>query len=437
MVKKSTNPKKLSMKFCFIHKYEKFFRIVIYFLAALFLCYEMALQVSPGVMTKALMKDFTIDSTTLGITAAFYFYSYTLMQIPAGLLYDKFGPRKLITLALIICSIGALFFSSTHHVAALALGRFLMGIGSAFAFIGVLIVAARWFHQRHFALLVGLAQLLAAIGAMGGALPLAKASLEFGWRDTIDFLAAFGFIIAIFTALIIRDYPKNHPRKHEDHYKLGLFKSLLETLKNSQIWAIAVYAFASWSPVAIFAALWGTPYLMQRYQITTTTAAGSISLIWVGLMITSPFIGWFSDKIKRRKILMAICSFFGFIAASILIFTPSLSFKLSYSLCLFLGIGASGQILSFALIKDIVKPVITATAVGFNNMAVVIGGALFQPLVGYLISKFWDGKIENGVPLYSTLAYTKALSIVPFCFLLALTACLFIKETYCKQSYPS
>ncbi len=424
------------MKSSIIYKHEKLFSIIIYILAALFLFYEMALQVSPGVMTQELMEDFTIDVTSLGVIAAFYFYSYTFMQIPAGLLYDRFGPRKLITASIVICAAGSLFFGSTHSPAMLALGRFLMGIGSAFAFIGVLIVAARWFHPKYFALLVGIAQLLAALGAMGGSLPLAYAVDSMGWRNTINILGGCGFFLAALTALIIRDYPKDHPLHHSNHYKLGLCKSIKECLEEKQTWAIALYAFSAWAPVAIFAALWGVPYLMTRYAILKSHAALAVSMIWIGLVLISPFIGWLSDKIRRRKSLLVICSLLGLISSGLLILVKAIPYKASFILLFFVGAAAAGQILTFALVKDNVKPKITATAIGFNNMAVVIGGAIFQPIVGWIIDHFWDGKTHGSVNIYNVEAYDKALLIVPFCFLIGLIASLLlIKETYCKQKY--
>ena len=109
-----------------------FFGIIVFLLAAAFLFYEMALQVSPSVMTHQLMLDFKINASVLGVMAAFYFYSYTSMQIPAGLLYDRFGPRLLITISLCICVMGAFLFGFTTTVVLASLGRFFMGIGSAF-----------------------------------------------------------------------------------------------------------------------------------------------------------------------------------------------------------------------------------------------------------------------------------------------------------------
>lgn len=416
-------------------KRNSVFGIVIYILAALFLFYEMALQVSPSVMTHALMKDLHIDARALGIMAAFYFYSYTLMQIPAGLLFDRFGPRVLISIATLIISVGGFFFGMTTTVTLASIGRFLMGIGSAFAFIGVLTVAARWFSSKYFAFLVGIAQFLAAMGAMGGELPLATAVNVHGWRETINVLSFVGIILAVLIFWIVRDRPTD---LHEEHLEanFSIFKALKEIFFNLQTYPIAMYAFCGWAPVTVFAALWGVPYFMRRYAITNTHAALIVALAWIGIAVAAPLLGWFSDYLKRRCLLLRAASALGLVSTLTILYIPDLALWINYPLMFCFGIASAGQILSFALVKDNNRPSVTSTAIGLNNMANVAGGALFQPLVGYLLHKGWDGQMQSGIPIYSVVDYHLALIVVPFCFLIGLVmSSFFIQETYCRPKF--
>jgi len=181
--------------------------IIVCSLGALFYFYEYILQVSPGVMTDQLMRDFQIDSAGLGAMSAYYFYAYGLMQIPAGLLYDKFGPRRLITLAVLICAVGAYFFATTHSVFMGSVGRLFMGFGSAFSFIGILLLISRWFPARYFAVLAGTAQLMSSLGAIVAEEPLAYAVISLGWRKSMIELSIMGSILALFVWLIVRDSP--------------------------------------------------------------------------------------------------------------------------------------------------------------------------------------------------------------------------------------
>lgn len=406
---------------------------LIYALAASFLCFEMALQVSPGVMTSQLMRDLHIDAAGIGLMSGFYFYSYTLLQIPVGLLFDRLSAKLLISIAVVLCSLGAIFFGMTHSIGLASLGRFLMGIGSSFAFIGVLVIAAHWYDAKYFALLVGVAQLLAALGAMGGVAPLASAVDAFGWRSTITVLALFGLVLALLIALVLQDHPKGYSKKLESHHQLGIKNSLLAVLGNKQTWWVGLFAFSNWAPITIFASLWGVPYLTTLYKISNPMAASAIAMIWIGIAAASPILGWLSDRIGRRVIFLIITSALGMICSFIVIWV-AMPYWLIFPLLFGFGMAAGGQILSFAVVKDFSRHDVTATAIGFNNMAVVAGGALFQPLVGWLLSKMWDGTYDAATPVYSVQNYQYALLIVPGCFLVGILVSAFlIRETYCGR----
>jgi MFS family permease len=408
-----------------------------YGLSTLFLLYEMALQVSPSIMTRQLMASFGIGAGTLGVMASFYFYSYTLMQIPVGLLYDRFNARIVISLSVFFCCAGAFFFGLTTEVAYASLGRFLMGMGSAFAFVGVLVVAARWFPPYYFAFLVGVAQLLAALGALGGELPLATLVNAYGWREMIIAFAIFGALLALLCALFLRDRPSGKG-EHPHHYHLNFWESLREVFHSKESWWIALYAFVGWGPITVFAALWGIPFLMVRYSISNTWAAFACAMIWIGLGCTSPFLGWLSDKLQRRCLLLRFCCIVGFISSLIVLYVPRLPFWLTFFFLFGIGIACSGQILSFALVKDNNRPSVTATAIGLNNMAVVAGGAFFQPFVGWLLQLGWNGKLEGGVPIYLVESYQKGFIVVPLCFFIGFIVSSFvIKETYCRPTYDT
>ena len=142
----------------------------------------MALQVSPGIMTNQLMQSLNINIFWLGAASGAYFITYTLMQIPAGLFYDRYPTRQVIIIPLIICVLGGFLFASATNFYIAAFARILVGFGSAFAFIGVFMMASQVFNQKYFTFIVGVTQMLAALGAMCGALPLVPLIEHFGWR---------------------------------------------------------------------------------------------------------------------------------------------------------------------------------------------------------------------------------------------------------------
>ncbi|MGJ3499674.1 D-galactarate permease [Piscirickettsia salmonis] len=408
-----------------------------FILAASFLLYEMAVQVSTSVITKELMHAFAINATGVGLLSSFYYYSYAAMQIPAGLAFDRMNARILITVSLAICAIGTLLFSLTDSFTLASLGRFFTGFGSAFAFIAMLFIAAQWFPTRHFGLIAGIGQFLASIGALAGQGPLAAIVSDLGWREALQGLGFIGITLAVIILLILKDKRHHHTDnqaitkkpKTTPNNRLSIKQQLTILFKHPETFKIALYSFAAWAPITIFASLWGVPFLRTHYQLTINDAANLSSTIWLGIALGSPLIGYWSDKIRQRKPLLLLSATLGIIASLIVLYSPSLPVTLLYVLMFFFGVGAAGQSLSFAYIKDYQQDNILGTAIGFNNMAVVISGALFQPLVGFIMSQLWDGKIIGDTPVYSSLSYQIALAIVPIMFIIAaLTAKFWLKE---------
>ena len=134
-------------------KHPMFQAYLVFFMAASFYLYEYVLQVAPSVMAEPMMQTFGVTAKGFGIVAACYFYAYAPMQLPAGILFDRYGPRRLMTCALCLCALGSFFFASTESLWTAALGRWFIGVGSAFSFIGVLVLLSRWFPPNYFAVL--------------------------------------------------------------------------------------------------------------------------------------------------------------------------------------------------------------------------------------------------------------------------------------------
>lgn len=403
--------------------------VLSYCLATLFLLYEMAVQVSPSVMVHPLMHDLHIDAAILGMMASTYFYSYTLMQIPVGLLYDRFPAKWLLLIAILCCAGGLFFFSTTAQVATLALGRFLMGIGSAFAFVGVLVTAARWFPKRYFAFLVGLAQLLAALGAAGGQWPLSFLVHAIGWRASAYDLAWVGIGLAVVVFFFMRRHGSESQLKKRLSMQ-ALWVSLRRVVACPSMWWIALYAFFSWAPIAVFASLWGVPFLMQRFMVSNTEATSMILTVWLALAVTAPSLGLMTRWIKTMS-LLRVTAIIGALGTAFLIFVSG-NFTWWYVVCLAaIGVAASGQILTFDLVRQQQTQEDLGVAVGFVNMAVVAGGALLQPLSGWILRWHSHGLMQHGVPAYNVSDYHAALLLVPLSFVLAFLVSFKIQRSVC------
>ncbi len=411
--------------------------VIILLLASSFYLYEFIMQVAPSAIAQNLMQEFAIDATKLGIISGCFYYAYTPLQLTTGLLLDRYSTRVILTTVSAICSLGVMLFAYAPNLYIAVIARLIIGGASACAFIGVLHLAIRWVPPIYFALFAGIVETMGSIGGALGTKPFAILLKHLSWREASLTFAYIGFALTLLIALLVKDQPKTikklSPPKDDSN---NIFINLAKILKNRETWSVGIYSFLIWAPVLGFAALWGAPFLRLSYNLDNIAATRAIFYIWLGIAFSSPLIGWLSDRIEKRTIIMSICAIVGAIAITIAIYSTNISSPLLNILMAAIGFASAGQTLSFALIKDNNHPNTSGTANGFNNMCVVAGGLLFPILIGAILDNHWTGIMEQGVRVYSTKNYQLALASLPICYLLAACTSIFgIKETKCKPQW--
>lgn len=410
---------------------------IVWALAATFFLAEYFARVSPGVMLPDLMRTFNADALALGTLSACFYLAYIPMQLPVGMLVDRFGPRVLLTIMCILCGFACLLFGSTHILLFGQISRFLMGFSASFAFVGTLKLASSWFPSERFGLLAGLTQALGMLGAVIGEAPTAIAVHHVGWRNTLFLMGGLIILLGIFIGIIVRDKPKNFSTLHQHNHpeKPKLFSGLAKVVKNRRSWINGCYIGLVYAPSAAFAELWGVNFLTQTYHISRTIAGAAIGMIFIGWTIGGPLTGWFSDKIGQRKPLMIASSLCGLIFMSCIIYVPNLSLHVLFALLFFYGMTNTGVAISYAVASEINLPNINGTSIAFANMASVLIGACLQPIIGYILDILWHGNMLHGVRIYSLADYHHALVILPTCSFASLILALFVKETNCRNDH--
>ena len=408
---------------------------VVWILGCIFYFYEFLLQVSPGVMGTELMRDFSITGQTLGVLSGFYYYSYTPMQLPCGILMDRFGPHRMFTLATIICAMSTIAFSMTDSLLTAFMARLMIGFGSAFAAVGTMKLASNWFSTKRFALLTGLMVTIGMLGAIGGEAPLALLVDQYGWRQSMFGIGVTGLFLAILIFIIVKDQPAQQvdsSTKHKGNEQAPMLQSLLILLKNKQLWLVAIYGSLMFMATPVFCGLWGVPFLMLKMNIAKAVAANYVSLVLIGWVIASPLWGIFSNRIGLRKPPLYIGAVGALFASMLFIYAPIKTPWIMESLLLGFGIFSAGFLPSFSVAKELCSKHYVATGLGFMNMFNMIGIAFSQPFIGYALDKMWVGEQVNNVRIYSLNAYYIGLAILPIGIFLALLILPFLRETYCR-----
>jgi MFS family permease len=405
--------------------------IFIWLLATTFFFYEFFLRVFLGTIADDVIADLFLTANQFSMITASYYITYGLMQTPVGILVDKFGSRLLLTIACLACAIGVLLFSVANSYYTGILSRLLIGFGSSFAFVCLLVLSLNWFPKKHFGFLIGLSQFLGAIGPMTAGAPLAMLVRSFNgnWRLILFLIGFLGILLTLFLAIFIRNKPKGHKNqiiflsKNE-----SLSKKIIQLLKNPQVWVTLFYAGFVYVSLPLLGAYWGVSYLESRGFIKSN-AAFIVSMLWLGLAIGCPLIGKVSDKIRRRKPLLTLVSFLGLVISFLILFFPSNNPTFIALLFFLLGSSASGQSLSFAIISENVPEKLKATSLGINNTSIMLLGAFIPQIVSTIIQYS-----SNGAKEFSQQNFESGLVLMPVFFLIAFFLALFaLKETYCRS----
>ena len=409
----------------------------IWLLAALFMFYKYAVEVAPSVMTGPLMRSFQISGAQLGALAASYFYAYLLLQIPAGFMLDRYGPRKTTTVAIAVCSLGSILFSEAQSLFAAEAGRFFVGAGAAFAAVNCLKLTANWFPAKRFALMAGLMMSLAMLGAVGGQAPLANFIDKFEWRLSMRYIGLGGVILGLFFWFIVKDKAPDHRiEKMFVPGKISAWASLKKILSSSQSWWLSIYSGFAFAPVMIFGGLWGVSFISEAHRLSESIAASQVSLIFIGFAVGAPLFGYLSDRLGKRKDVMVWGTLLALLSISSVIYLPTISLFLVSVLLFLFGFSISCFLLCFTMIREISQPAIAATAIGFMNAFDAIFGAFSDPLAGKILDTQWQGAMEGGARHFSVDAFQIAFLMIPIYLVIALISLFKVKETYCKPSFP-
>ena len=374
-------------------------------------------------MVDDLMKEFSVGAAILGYLSATYLYIYAALQIPLGLVVDKYGLRGVVAGACALCGIGSIIFSLADSLYLAYLGRGLVGAGAAFGFVGALNMAARWFPSR-FALLGGWAQMMGSAGGFVGQAPLSLAVATFGWRSCNLILGVAGLFLAVLLLFTVKDPKEN--QKPGDNFSIWL--GLKNVCANTQTWLATLAAAGLTGALLAFGGLWGVPYLMKARAIDKPDAASFISIIFVGWAIGAPFFGWLSDRIGRRRILLLGGTCGAALTTGTTILVPTLSTTLVIVVLFLQGFFSASMILGFALAKDNNPPESSGVALGLINTFVVGSGAILQPLVGVLLDYRWTGEMFDGVRVFNLVDFQVSMLILPFVCLISFASAFYIRE---------
>jgi sugar phosphate permease len=395
---------------------------------------------APAAISGDLQQTFHASAAALGGLSATYFYVYTAMQIPTGILVDTLGPRRVVAMGGVIAGIGSVLFGMADTLTAASVGRLLVGLGVSVTFISMLKLNAAWFHDRHFATMTGATILLGNAGSLLAAAPLAWVLNFVTWRTAFVAVGGFSLLLALLAWWLVHDHPGKaglpsmremdgkaaHP-SHSGHWYGGL----MIVLKNRATWPGLWVNMGLAGSLFAFGGLWAVPFLRDVYGMDRTIATNHTTLLLAGFAIGAFFVGRISDRIGRRKPVMVAGALAYCVCWLPMLFGAPISGVIGYALFLVMGLSAPSFTLSWACAKEVNPPALSGMATSVVNVGAFLGTAIMQPLVGWAIDHAHSGLGDTALGMDD---YRAGLGILVGFALTGLVATLFIRETYCRYA---
>ncbi|MBK1691719.1 MFS transporter [Ectothiorhodospira mobilis] len=398
---------------------------------------------APGVVSGELAAAFGTSAAALGSLSAMYFYIYTAMQMPAGVLADTLGSRLSVTVGNLVAGLGSVLFGLADDLAAASLGRFLVGLGVSVVFVGLMKSNTVWFSERRYGTISGLTLLLGNVGAIAATGPLALMLLWVDWRSLFVVLGGAAMGLALLSWWLVRDRPEqlgfpsvremeglppHAPR--QQHW----LRDLKAVLANRRLWPGFFYDLGITGSLFGMLGLWAVPLLrdvheLSRGEASFYTTAGTVAFA-AGCLLA----GHVSDRLGRRRPVLQAGALLYLAMCLALLFLPWGPGVTGLALFTVMGLAAGSFVVAYAHAKEVTTPSLSGMAIALVNTGLFLGAALFQPLFGWVMDLGWDGRLSAaGVPLYGPEDYRRGLWLLTGFAALATVASWRLVETGCRN----
>lgn len=413
---------------------ERSYRWFMFWLLALGYVLVYFHRLCPAVLAVDMMRDLDAGGALTGFLGAAYFYPYALMQLPAGLLSDSWGPRNTISLFFLVAVAGTVLLGLAPTAGIAILGRGLVGLGVAMLFVPTLKILAEWFHAREFALMTGILMAMGGIGSLSAAAPLVWLSSHLGWRLSFIAVGVFTLLLAVLVRIVVRDRPADLgmlspvDAQCDAEPSAGLAASLKMVLTTPAFWPIACWFFFTCAIFFSFGGLWGGPYLQQVYSLDSASSGRILSMLSIGMIVGSPVVSWLSTSVLHgRKPMLVLASVATLGLTALLAFrTAAIPAWGLYAICFGLGVFSSAiVVVGFTANKELFPVGMAGTATGVVNLFPFAGGAVFQPVLGAVLERY--GTTSDGA--FTPAGYHAAMLTLFGCAVIAMIAAIVAKET--------
>lgn len=367
------------------------------FTAVLFTYLFMSSQrTAPGLVTEQIMTDFHMQATTFGLLTSIQFFVYAVLQVPMGILADRYGPNFFLIAGASLTGVGTIFYSLSTHEFVLFFARILTGVGDATIWVNLVLVLGQWFTKKEFTRLVGIGSMMGNLGYLLATVPLSLLIGRLGWRPSFLMMGSLLCLFGIILYLILIQQTKQTLFKVSDIKHVKTWPLLKKTFSSRQAWALFFCHFGVVGTFIGFISSWSVPYGMNVYEMTRSASSQLIMIGLIGSIIGAPFLSWLSSRlntIKKTYIIVHVLLFFTWFV--FIIFSGRPPLKLLYILFFVIGFSYGSNALTFAIVRQSFPMKEVGIVTGFANAGGFLSAILLPSIFGKVLDYF--SVISNSV----------------------------------------
>lgn len=364
-----------------------------------------------------IMRDFHILADKMAWLSSAYYLSNVVFLLIAGVVLDKYSVKKTLLLAMFLCVLSTFWFAQAQSFTVALICRLVTGAGSAFCFLGAVRMAARWFPARRMAMVTGLIVTFALSGGWLAQYPLAHLTAIMGWRNALMIIGWLG--VALFGIMCVGIIEKPADPQALNLSGVRLTDLLRKVCFNGITLRAGLYTSLMNMAIAVLGAMMGTLYIMERLAVSKQQAALVNSMLFLGVMLGGPVVGWISDKLRLRLLPMRCGAIGGLLTVMAMLYLP-VSLTAMKVLFFLLGFFTASQVISYAFVAERNAPWVTATALSVVSILTQGGYVVYQNLFAYLLSARSAPQGMHAISGYLLADYQWAVLLLPAGLLAAL-----------------
>ncbi len=364
-------------------------------IASIFYAYQCILRVMPNIMLTDIMRQFNIDAAIFGQFSGSYYIGYCLGHIPIGIMLDRYGPRKVMSMCTLLMVIGLLPIIFAEHWMYPIIGRILIGVGSSAAILGAFKIIRLMFSEQSFTRMLSFSVTIGLVGAIYGGVPVSYLCETYGYKAVVGIFALLGVVFAGIMYTLVPEIKSDH--------KTTVISDLKTVFTNRKVMLICCLAGLLVGPMEGFADAWGSEFFKQAYNFDSKTANYLTSMIYIG-MLFAPILSRVAEKtgcylgtIAGAGIVMLAA--FTMLVAGIL--DPK-SIAVGFFI---VGICCAYQILAIYKASTYVPENVVGLTIAVANMIIMSFGYMFHSTIGIVIKSYSS--------MGGALAFCRGISVIP------------------------